>query len=258
VARPKRTETDSWSPSQVVAHNLTRARQLRGLTQSEIAERLSTFTGTPWSAVTVAQAEGSVTGQRVRQSTANELVALARTFDLPVPYFFLPPEDGSGELRTPDAGDMPWEYLMLLVWGHGGNFADVAERAAPWAHVSPVLVPGNDVLDPEPESLAAGMQRNRDRLRPEDMLAVAFDGMARKHIRGSFAGKDLQESPPTSAGSPTHSRRSTTTRRGRSSTPRRCGKSRPMRTSRTSRRSRVKRPRTARGGSHEQRGSPEG
>jgi transcriptional regulator with XRE-family HTH domain len=193
VARPKRTETDSWNPSQVVAHNLTRARQLRGLTQSEIAERLSTFTGTPWSAVTVAQAEGSVTGQRVRQFTANELVALARTFDLPVLYFFMPPEDRSGELRTPDAGDMPWEYLMLLVWGYGGNFADVAERAAPWAHVSPVLIPASDVLDPESENLAAGLQRNRDRLRPEDMLAVAFNGMARQHIRGSFAGKDLQE-----------------------------------------------------------------
>jgi len=88
---------------------------------------------------------------------------------------------------------MPWEYLMLLVWGHGGNFPDVAERAAPWAHVSPVLVPGEDVLDPESESSLAGLQRSRDRLRPEDMLAVAFNGMARQHIRGSFAGKDLQE-----------------------------------------------------------------
>ena len=178
----------------MVAHNLTRARQLRGLTQSEIAERLSTFTGTPWSAVTVAQAEGSVTGQRVRQFTANELVALARTFDLPVLYFFMPPEDRSGELRTPDAGDMPWEYLMLLVWGHRRNFADVAERAAPWVHASTVLVPYDDVLGPpDDQFLLQDMKRHREHLTPQDMLAVAFNGMARKHIRGSFAGKDLQE-----------------------------------------------------------------
>jgi len=177
-----------------VAHNLTRARQLRGITQFEIAERLSTFTGTPWSAVTVAQAEGSVTGQRVRQFTANELVALARTFDLPVLYFFLPPEDRSGELRTPDAGDLPWEYLMLLVWGHRRNFADVAQRAAPWVHASTVLVPYDDVLDPVDDNfLLQDMKQRREHLTPEDMLAVAFNGMARKHIRGSFAGKDLQE-----------------------------------------------------------------
>ena len=177
----------------MVAHNLTRARQLRGLTQSEIAVRLSEFTGTPWSAVTVAQAEGSVTGQRVRQFTANELVALAQTFDLPVLYFFLPPEDRSGELRTPNA-DLPWEYLLMLVWGHRKNFADVAERAAPWAHASSVLVPYEADVNPaeEPFTAIAG-PGERERLTPEDMLAVAFNGMARAHIRDSFTGKDLQQ-----------------------------------------------------------------
>jgi transcriptional regulator with XRE-family HTH domain len=166
MARPKRFDTGSWTPSQVVAHNLTRARQLRGLTQAEIAERLSHFTGTPWSAVTVAQAEGSVTGQRVRQFTANELVALAQTFDLPVLYFFLPPEDRSGELRTPN-GDLPWEYLLMVVWGHRRNFADVAARAAPWAHASTVLVPYDDYVNPaeEPFDARAG-SRHRDRLTP--------------------------------------------------------------------------------------------
>ena len=178
----------------MVAHNFTRARQLRGLTQSEIAERLSRFTGTPWSAVTVAQAEGSVTGQRVRQFTANELVALARTFDLPVMYFFLPPENGFGALRTPGVGDMPWEYLLLLVWGHRRNFPDVAERAAPWAHASAVLVPYEDYVNPAEDLFeATDTMRYRDRLTPEDMLAVAFNGMARAHIRDSFAGKDLQQ-----------------------------------------------------------------
>lgn len=196
MAKPKRADTGVWTPSQVVAHNMTRARQLRGLTQSEIAVRLSAFSGAPWSDVTVAQAEGSVSGKRVRQFTANELVALARTFDLPVVYFFMPPEDGSGRLQTPDVGEMAWEYLMVLVWGHRGNFPDVAERAAPWAHASTVLVAPDDVLGPEnvlEPFVVEDNDRRRESLTPQDMLAVAFNGMARRHIRGSFAGKDLLE-----------------------------------------------------------------
>ena len=193
MAKSKRADSGGWTPSQVVAHNLTRARLLRGLTQAEIAQRLTTFTGTAWSAVTVAQAEGSVSGNRVRQFTANELVALARVFDLPVLYFFLPPEDRSGELVTPDAGRQPWEYLLMLVWGHSENFPDVAERAAPWVHVSAAVVPYDDMLGPLPENWVLAGSNRRDRLRPEDMLTIAFNGMARSHIRGSFAGKDLAE-----------------------------------------------------------------
>lgn len=120
------TAERNWTASQVVAHNLTRARELRGLTQGEIAERLSRFTGSNWTQATVAQAEGSVTGQRVRQFTANELVALARTFDLPVTFFFLPPGGSQGRLVTDDhPHGLPWEYLMVLVLGHRDNFPEI-------------------------------------------------------------------------------------------------------------------------------------
>lgn len=195
MARPKTAPT-SWTASQVVAHNLTRARQLRGLTQAEVAKRLSTFTGTNWSQATVAQAEGSVLGVRVRQFTANELVALARVFDLPVLYFFLPPYDHDGGLGAPDSPPRgwPWEYLLMLLWGHAGNFAVVAERAAPWAHVSPVVtVPAVDVLDGVPDNaLLAKLSRERERYTPEDMLAVAFNGLARRRMHGSMQpGEEL-------------------------------------------------------------------
>ena len=196
MARPKRESPRGWTASQVVAHNLTRARELRGLTQAEIADRLSRFTGASWTATTVAQAEGSVAGNRVRQFTANELVALARTFDLPVLYFFLPPGSGEGEFRTSDAtgGRWPWEYLVILLWGHSGNFPLLAERAAPWAHSATVLVPGDDLLDPEPDNyILEQLQRSRGALRPEEVLAVAFHGLARLRIRGSVTpGKELE------------------------------------------------------------------
>ena len=166
------------------------------MTQAEIAERLTRFTGSPWSATTVAQAEGSVSGIRVRQFTANELAALARTFDLPILYFFLPPGDRSGEFLIPDAGPQPWEYLLMLVWGHSGNFPPVAERAAPWVHASTILVPKQDMLEEERRSFARTvLPPARDRLTPEDMLAVAFNGLARRRIRGSHMLYGRKESP---------------------------------------------------------------
>ena len=199
MAKPAADQPRTWTASQVVAHNLTRARELRRLTQTEVAERLTRFTGTRWSQATVAQAEGSISGQRVRQFTANELAALARTFDLPILYFFLPPDDH----RAPDgfeapgapATGWPWEYLLLLVWGHRHNFPAVADRAAPWAHASTIVtVPPDDILDGTPDNaLLDHLQRDRERYTPEDLLAVAFNGLARRRMRGSIQpGQEVQ------------------------------------------------------------------
>ncbi len=189
MARAKAEGKQHWTASQVVAHNLTRARELHRLTQSEVAERLSRFTGSNWTQTTVAQAEGSVGGQRVRQFTANELVALARTFDLPVLFFFLPPDDGGGRLMTDDAkGGHPWEYLLVLLLGHRDSFPIVAERTANWSHVRTrgIDMPRSDALpgaDPVVAELAGS--RHRDPLLPEDVLAAVFHGLAAKRLRGA-------------------------------------------------------------------------
>lgn len=195
MAKRKKQDARSWSASQVVAHNLTRARELRELTQAEIAERLTTYTGSNWTPTTVAQAEGSVGGQRIRQFTANELVALARTFDLPVLFFFLPPDDGEGQLATDDAkAGLPWEYLLLLVLGHRGNFGVLAERAANWEHVLAhgVDIPAGDSLVEGDARLAdiAGSLRHREPLLPEDVLAAVFHGLAAQRMRGAASPGD--------------------------------------------------------------------
>ncbi len=190
MARARAEDNRAWTASQVVAHNLTRARVLRSLTQSEAAERLSRFTGSKWSQATVAQAEGSVGGQRVRQFTANELVALARAFDLPVLFFFLPPDDGEGRLMTDDAkGGLPWEYLLVLLLGHRDNFSILADRAANWSRLLTrgIDIPPSDaLLGPEP-ILAdiAGTLRHREPLLPEDVLVAVFHGLAARRIRGA-------------------------------------------------------------------------
>jgi transcriptional regulator with XRE-family HTH domain len=176
-----------WTASQVVAHNVTLARHLRGLTQVVVAERLTRFTGTNWSQAAVAQAEGSISGTRVRQFSANELVALARTFDLPVLFFFMPPEDERRGLGTPDSppGGWRWEYLLMLVWGHRDNFPVMAERAASWAHASSVLVPGGGDLDNGPdEQRPATVAPSCERITPDDVQALAFNGLLRRYMRG--------------------------------------------------------------------------
>ena len=192
MARGTKRDERRWTASQVVAHNLTRARELRGLTQAEVAERLSLFTGANWTQASVAQAEGSVSGNRVRQFTANELVALARTFDLPVLFFFLPPDDGEGKLATEDAkAGLPWEYLLLLLLGHRASFDVVAERSANWDHVlaGGVTIPQGDVLPTDTADVEAlvGSLREREPLLPEDVLAAVFHGLAARRMRGAMS-----------------------------------------------------------------------
>jgi transcriptional regulator with XRE-family HTH domain len=80
----------SISANQLVAYNLTRARRLRGWTQTEAREALRRV-GVEWSAVTYSAAERSIAGSRVREFDANILTALAEAFELPIVFFFAPP-----------------------------------------------------------------------------------------------------------------------------------------------------------------------
>jgi transcriptional regulator with XRE-family HTH domain len=190
MAKNKPGDHQAWTASQVVAHNVTRGRELRGLTQAELAERLTRFTGARWSHTAVAQAEGSVGGQRVRQFTANELVALARALDLPLLFFFLPPDDGAGHLVTDDADcGLPWQYLLVLLLGDRSNSPVLADRLANWAELltERIDLPRSDAPH-EPESVLAeiaGALRRREPLLPEDVLAAALHGLAARRMRGA-------------------------------------------------------------------------
>jgi transcriptional regulator with XRE-family HTH domain len=76
--------------NQTVAYNLRRAREVHGLTQEQAAERLEPFLGERWSKATFSAAERSVEGKRVRKFDADEVLAFAEGFGLPVAWFFLP------------------------------------------------------------------------------------------------------------------------------------------------------------------------
>lgn len=124
--RPKRTAAARYrgmDPNQVVAYNLARARQLRGWTQDEAAAALEPYLGVRWSNASWSQAERSVGGKFVRRFDAEEIVAFARAFELPVTWFFLPPpawKDGVPvKLTTADARRFGADLALLvdLVFG---------------------------------------------------------------------------------------------------------------------------------------------
>ena len=86
MSRRKQAEVNDLvqiSPNQVVAFNLAEARTLRGWTQEKAAVELEPFVGARWSKATFSAAERSVDGQRVRQFTADEIVAFSRCFRVP-------------------------------------------------------------------------------------------------------------------------------------------------------------------------------
>jgi transcriptional regulator with XRE-family HTH domain len=96
------------TPNQVVGYNLTRAREQKGWTQDQAAEALEPYLGVRWSKASVSQAERSVAGGFVRNFTADEIVAFARAFELPLTWFFMPPPAWVGpgmptKLAVPDA-----------------------------------------------------------------------------------------------------------------------------------------------------------
>jgi transcriptional regulator with XRE-family HTH domain len=109
------SETAAWSVNQVVAYNLQRARRAAGLSQQVVAMMLSTNTNRKWSVATLSAAERSWASDRTKRFDANELVAFAKIFKVPVSYFLIPPHwDGEPEahfiMGNAEDGD-PAEYV---------------------------------------------------------------------------------------------------------------------------------------------------
>ncbi len=83
------------TPNQLVGYNLGCARQERRWTQAQAAEALEPHLGVRWTVAQVSAAERSIDGTRIRQFTADDLVAFAQAFEVPITYFFLPPRPGT-------------------------------------------------------------------------------------------------------------------------------------------------------------------
>ncbi len=123
----------TWSPNQVVAHNLTRARLLRGWTQDQAAEALAPYLGSRLSLASFSAIERSIAGTRVKQFTADELVALSRAFDLPLGWWFTPPVEGA--MHTPDhpRTGVDFDALVDVVLGTPDTLPAWTDALEQWA-----------------------------------------------------------------------------------------------------------------------------
>src|SRR4051794_16931139 len=107
--------------NQLVAYNISRYRRNLKMTQERLAERLSSYSGRPWSKVTVSAAERSFDGNRVRQFDADDLVALSGALEVPLPGFFLPPDDDGESVAyhlapvRSDRATSVWGLITLFV-----------------------------------------------------------------------------------------------------------------------------------------------
>ena len=99
--------------NQVVAYNFRRARELRGLTQEEAADQLARFLGQRLPQAGVSAIERAYEGDRRREFDAQEIMAFACAFDLPMLWFFIPPPDDRRPLRlTSDHVDELYELVL--------------------------------------------------------------------------------------------------------------------------------------------------
>jgi len=104
-----------WRPNQIVAFNVAKARLLRGWTQEQAAEALAPYLGTKMSGASFSAIERSVDVGRGREFNADELLAFARGFRLPLAWFLTPPSAWEGVgIATPDAGDEGLDPLVML------------------------------------------------------------------------------------------------------------------------------------------------
>ena len=111
--------------NEIVAYNFRTARELRGWTQEETAEILEPFLGQRLPQASISAIERAYTGDRRREFDAQEILAFALAFDLPMVWFFLPPpRDHRGISRTTNNVN----ELYGIVFGREDQLEPVYQR----------------------------------------------------------------------------------------------------------------------------------
>ena len=140
----------SITANQLVAYNLMRLRKSAGLSQEQAAERLEPWLGTRWSKTVYSAAERSYQGKRIRQFTADELLAMSLAFGVPPVYFFLPPkaDDRDGDEGVTGGGrSMSWHDLLVVMFtGDASAFFLPRLQELPAEEVDPSIINAQGVI----------------------------------------------------------------------------------------------------------------
>lgn len=167
----------TWTPNQIVANNLNRLRQRRGLTQVDAAAKLSRASGRTWTEAMVAHAERSVTGNRIREFTADDLVTMARAFDVPAIYFLTPPP--LLNVAQPDqANGLPTHVILDAVLGRLDNLNE-------WENILDDWDRQFDEDDPLP--FPRGEERRvQVRALAREIALIRAQHVIRRHLKGDL------------------------------------------------------------------------
>ena len=174
---PKRrppTDEPTWTPNQVVANNLTRLRHRRNLTQAELARQLSAWAGKEWTEAMVAHAERSVTGNRVREFTADDLITFARALDVPVLYFLTPPPSGVF-VQVPNSRITTMDMLGAVL-GRPDNLAEWEALLDEWHFYD----------DEELPFPLSDKRRQQIRARAGEIALIRAHHIIRRHFHGDL------------------------------------------------------------------------
>jgi len=130
---PRRAKTDTPDDSDdgrldvnaIVSFNVKAIRERRGMTQTQVAERLAQLTGNLLPQASISAMERGFDGDRRRRFDAHELYLLSHVFGVPIAYFFLPPPGFDGELADTHRSTSD-VYVSLL--GQDSQLDDLDDR----------------------------------------------------------------------------------------------------------------------------------
>jgi len=109
----------------IVSYNVKAIRERRGMTQTQVAERLAQLTGNLLPQASISAMERGFDGERRRRFDAHELYLLSHVFAVPIAYFFLPPPDYEGEIADTHRSTSD-VYVSLL--GQDWQLDDLDDR----------------------------------------------------------------------------------------------------------------------------------
>jgi transcriptional regulator with XRE-family HTH domain len=155
--------------NEVVAYNFKRARELSGWTQDEVADRLAPFLGVRLPQASISGIERGYMGRR-REFDAQELLAFACCFDLPIVWFFIPPLDDHRQFRN--TSDYVQELYTLLL-GREDQLDLLYERFRELGYREP------DAVDATLERMSGGQRTGKTmanyRTRRKELLIALLD-----------------------------------------------------------------------------------
>lgn len=111
--------------NQIVSYNFREARELRGWTQEETAARLEPLLGQRLPQTSISAIERAYSGEHRRVFDAHEILAFAFAFELPLIWFFLPPEGDRNHFQGIPARVSD---LIQIVLGREDALGPVYER----------------------------------------------------------------------------------------------------------------------------------